>query len=456
VNYFISSTIEWMKRVVTQPRGELTRWQRMARYTYDLVRAGWKQLAQNRAPQMGAALAFRTLFALLPVVVVSTVVVRGFGGPGRFEELVGDVLQAMGANNVQVSFGSDATGAPITLAEWFKDLVKDAEQVNLAALGWIGFAVVIYSAIGLMVTIENSFNTIYGAPQGRSWKWRVFVYWALLSLGPILIGVAFFLEKRLGAFIDSVETWRWLLTVMKVCWGFVFAWLFVFVVYQTVPSIRIQPRSALIGAFIAALFLTIGKQSLGFYLTKAVSIQSLYGSLGLVPLFMFWVYLMWLAVLFGAEISAMLHQLGSRPLEEIKQQRPPTGVVDPASVLNVVQVAAEDFAAGQPSVPQRVSETTCIPEPTVRLMLDRLVEGGFLHRLDREDGGVALARPAQQISADQLMEIGFRLVDEAGVGRRPVLMDRLREAQRAIAAKLTLAAVASSPSGLPSRSHDPS
>ena len=76
IGRLIKSLAAWLRRVVTRPREELSRWQKAARFAYDLFRYGGRQLRQDRAPQMAAALAFRTLFALIPVLVVGMVVVN--------------------------------------------------------------------------------------------------------------------------------------------------------------------------------------------------------------------------------------------------------------------------------------------------------------------------------------------------------------------------------------------
>ncbi len=75
-------------------------------------------------------------------------------------------------------------------------------------------------------------------------------------------------------------------------------------------------------------------------------------------------------------------------------------------------------------------------------MLQHLVEAGILHRLDRPDVAVALARSPQEVGADQLIEIGFRMVDEGSVGRRPALLHQLREVQKSLAGQVTLATLA--------------
>ena len=80
-----------------------------------------------------------------------------------------------------------------------------------------------------------------------------------------------------------------------------------------------------------------------------------------------------------------------------------------------------------------------IPGHTLDKMLDRLVEDGLIHRLDRDDSSYSLAKPPENISAEQVIELGFSLVDEAAGGRQSALLERLRAAQRSLAAQATLA-----------------
>jgi DNA-binding IscR family transcriptional regulator len=126
-----------------------------------------------------------------------------------------------------------------------------------------------------------------------------------------------------------------------------------------------------------------------------------------------------------------------------------TGVIDPASVLVVMREIATRFARSQTTTVQQVAEHAGIPEGIVQRMVARLIERGCLHRLDQEDGAVALARPAEAITGDQLMEIAFEVVDDAGGADQPALLRRLREAQRRLAAETTLADLVSPPPGSP-------
>ena len=432
----IQPWIDWLKHVVTEPRDELNRWQSAVRFAYELGVHGWKALNRDDAPQMASALAFRTLFALLPVVVVSTVVVRAVRGEDGFSELVNRVIDAFALRSVPF-------GEHDSLGSWLASLVRGASGLNLAALGWIGLAVVVYSAIGLLVTIENGFNKIYGAPEGRSWVRRIPTYWLLLTMSPVFIGITLIINNRFSGWIDNVhlaEAWRWVLTAMKYIWGFVVSWLFMFGVYKLVPYTKVANRAALAGGFIASVLLTIGRGSLNAYFQNAVSLESLYGSLGAIPLFMFWVYLMWLAVLFGLEVAATIQTvtMQGRDLQEMEQKRPQNGLVDPASVVSVMELITERFAQSQPATTREIADETLITEGIVCQIIDRLHRAGLVHRLERQESSVSLARPPEQIPAESLIDIGYSLVDEGGSGKQSAFVQRLRDAQRRLARHATL------------------
>lgn len=258
-----------------------------------------------------------------------------------------------------------------------------------------------------------------------------------------------YMGTTLDAFSTRQGGWWSLFRAAPVIWNYLTLWLVTFALYKLIPNTNVTLRPALFGAFLAAVLLELGRHTLGAYFAKAVSFGQLYGSLGLIPVFMFWVYLMWLVVLFGLEVSATLQMLGGRRLEEIEAAKRETGLVDPASVLTIMQVIAERFDTSQPTTARQIADETSLPESTVVRMLERFVSAGFLHWLDRDETAVTLAQPPDQVSADALIEIGYQMVDEGIGGRRSAIVQRLREAQRNLAGQVTLAALAASAAAVP-------
>jgi membrane protein len=439
----IQPVLDWLKRAVTRPREELTEWQTRARFAYDLGRYGVQQLKEDRAAHMAAALAFRTLFALLPVLVVSSVIFKGLRGVDRLKELVGDLIAGLGLDQVTVIPaevpGEEAPEA-VSLGAWLEQIVVQVGDLNLETLGWIGLAVMVYAAVAMMVTIENCFNAIYRAPEGRSWLRRLPTYWTVLTLGPLTIGLIFFFDNNVEEMIKATAVWPWVVTVLKSVWGIAVLWLFMLGVYMLIPHTQVAWKPAMIGAGVAAVLLQIGKVGLVAYISNALTLSYLYGTVGLVPILMLWVYVMWLCILFGLEVSATLQSLGGRrQLEETDRKRRRTGIVEPASILLVMEVIAERFQQSQPVAIRIIAEETSLPEPAVTMMIDRLTSAGLVHRLDRDDASVTLGCPPEQISADKLIEIGFSMVDESIGGRKSMILQKLRDVQKGIASEVTLA-----------------
>jgi membrane protein len=295
----IQPVIDWLKRVVTEPRTELTRWQRAVRFMIDLSHAGVRQLRTDQAPQMAGALAFRTLFSLLPVLVVATVLVKAMMGPDQFQTTLTDAAgwtaEQLGIQHFELE-ASDGTTELVQVELWLRDtIIVPAMKIEWRALGAIGVAVVIYAAIGLMVTIEKSFNAVLRAPEGRSWLWRITVYWTVLTVSPLAIAMLIAIDRWFDGMIkdlagaEGTAGWQWLLGTSNVVWSFGAIWLFMTAVYKLVPNTTVRLRAALTGAFVAAILLEIGRRTMGAYIGRPLTVNLLYGSLGLIPLFMFWV-----------------------------------------------------------------------------------------------------------------------------------------------------------------------
>ncbi|MFO1093951.1 MAG: YihY/virulence factor BrkB family protein [Planctomycetaceae bacterium] len=304
VRKHLQRALHWIGHVIRQPWEELNRWQRAARFAYDLSRHGAVQLREDRAPQMAAALAFQTLFALVPVLVVVMFVVQAFTTGDEFARLVHQMLEWGGLSDVSVTLpaGVDAETHETSLQTWLAGLIGDAANTNLQWVGWIGFAVIVYSAISMLVTIETSFNTVYRAPAGRPWSRRVPLYWFLITISPAAIYATAMAHRFVAEWAGTFDQVPWFVPLSHVAWSLSIGWLFWFVVYSLVPNTTVSWQSSAIGALVCALLLEVAKRSLGAYLSNAFSINHLYGSLGTVPLFMFWVYLMWLFILFGLEV----------------------------------------------------------------------------------------------------------------------------------------------------------
>ncbi len=303
----IHSILKRLRTAIADPVEELNRWERVVQYTWHIVRQGAKQLSQDRASMMAASLTYRTLFGLLPVTVVGAGVARAIMGIERFQEFLKETIDVLGLNHVQIDVTND--GGTVTLGSWLADIVSSGMNVNIAALTWVGLLILIYSAIALLVDIETCFNGICREKRGRSWLRRLPLYWFVLTFGPVLLAIAFWTDGQVDSFFTSYIALDWVHWIVARGWDFALGWLGLLFLYRMVPTAKVDFRPAMIGAFIATILLLLGKGSLGLYFSHAMSLRHMYGSLGLVPVFMFWLYLMWLIILLGLQVSAILQQV---------------------------------------------------------------------------------------------------------------------------------------------------
>ncbi len=440
-----------LKRIgqaLSRPDEELGRWQRAAKFAARLGRHGARQLVRDRAPQMAAALAYRTLFSIVPLLVVTLVVFRQVLGPQAFREPLTRLLDTAGLSDLALSGEVDPSGAEpgeaATVGEWIERLVVRIGDLNFGAIGAVCAVILIYAAISLLMQIEQSFNLIVAAPTRRRLVARLTSYWTLLTLGPVAIAVSIWISERFRAIVSDMGG-SGVLSLLGVGATFALSWLLLLLAYSVVPNSRVRLRPALIGAFVAAALWEVGKFGFGQYVQMATGFARFYGSLGLLPLFLLWVYLTWLIILFGLEVAYALQTVGSSAevFEARERRRARVGALtDPSAPLMVMAAVAERFTAGKRCSADEAADRSGLPEPVAERLLESLVERGLLHRVEaslHEGESYTLARPPEAITAQELLRAGAELSGADVTESAWPILRRLREAQANAAEGLTLA-----------------
>ncbi len=422
----------WLKRLLTTPTAELTRWQYAARFFLELCRHGAQQLREHRATQMAAALAFRTIFGLIPVFVIATLLFRAYGGA----TLVSDFTEKM----LLAAHLSDVAGPQegVTLGEWARDAINHVNaNISARTIGVVGALVLAWAAIGLLTTIERCFNTICQARQHRSLQRRVPLYWMTVTIGPALLYFSFVFQGRFVAWVESAGIAGPFVGFVGGVTAFVATWLFLLALYELIPHTRVKLSAALVGSLLGAVFWTVATEAFNAYLGWSFRKESsaftlLYSSLGLIPLFMFWIYFLWVIVLYGLELTSLLQFVGNRLDGAMPHRAELPPLTDPAGIVPVVQVVADRFAKGLTTTRDTIVEETQVPERAVALMLDALTSKGVLHRVEDDDAqAYALSRPTDSISTAALLRIAQELLhaDESSDDPGWAWVRRFHEAQ---------------------------
>lgn len=245
-----------------------------------------RRFVNDGCQHSAAALTYMTLFALVPLLTVLFTVlslVPSFAG-------LSDQIEQVILDNM----------LPNTGAEIFAYLREFSSQAR--RLSGPGIILLIVTAYLMLVNIEKVFNRIWETPGRRTGISSFLVYWAVLSLGPLLLGAGLMINTYLvslqfltenqdfsGYIYALLEYLPWLMTALAFT-----------LLYKAVPNRQVYFKNAIIGGLVATLVFEAAKALFGFIVSNS-SFKSVYGAFSIVPLFLLWTYLSWMIILAGAE-----------------------------------------------------------------------------------------------------------------------------------------------------------
>ncbi|MGQ0547890.1 MAG: YihY family inner membrane protein [Betaproteobacteria bacterium] len=344
------------------------RWRRFA----DFVAAVSARFTEERGLQVAASLTYTTLLSLVPLFTVALAVSTAFPA---FDETV-DALQLFVFEN----FLPDARGVD-TIAEQIASFTQNAGR--LTAIGIAFFAV---TAVLLIRTIDEALNGIFRVQRPRPVLQRVLIYWAVLTLGPALVG------GSLSATSFAVaESFGWLQldiladAILRVL-PFAFTCVALTLLYAVVPYRRVPWRHALAGAILAGIAFELAKRGFAQYLVRFPTYTLIYGAFATIPIFLVWMYLSWVVVLAGAALTAML------PAYYIDERKPLAGS-DFVDALAVLSALAQAHADGRILTLRRLTAQLRLMPHRCEQVLERSRVLGWTARTEK-DGWVLTRDPA--------------------------------------------------------------
>jgi membrane protein len=427
----LTSYLEWL---VTHPTAELSRAQRSLRYVVNLVRHCSRELGANDAPQMAAALTYRTIFGLVPLLMVSMLAFRLFGDM----ETAARHLQraAYAFFNYQVDpHRPEAAAFKEALDERLLAIMRSVSELSFEAIGAVGALLLIWAALGLLVSLENAVNRIYSAPRGRPWGARIGIYWTVLTLGPVLLLVVLYAAEFWLSRAEALPVLGPFFALLAEFGSLFGSFMALAVLYKMMPNTHVRWRPSLVGAFVAAGLAEASKWAFGLYVSEALPYMKLYGAIGLVPLFLLWLYLGWLIVLFGLELAFTLQAMRGRVFER-RARRGQLVTADPQWLVPVTAAIARRARNGQPVTRQELAEDVDLRLEAVAELVACLEAEGLVHQVTRRgaEAGVTLALPPEKVPLARLIEIasrstlGSRMHDGPGWDTLAAMLDEARAA----------------------------
>ena len=442
-------------RLASNPGGELGRGAGLVHYQIKLWTYCLRRLRDNNAMAMSAALSFRTIFAMVPSLVLVILMLSSLGQKERAEKYLHDYISRSGITVIKMKAEPAATapaedetapaqaattasapasapaGDVLSVEGKLNEVIKLVEEkVTLGRLGPIGLALLIWTALTLMTTVERSLNRIFRAPGGRSVGRRTLLYWSALTLGPIALiaalAAAEYVSRYANQLIGGYYWLKWLLIPLGLLQPIVVGIILFAGAYALIPNTKVRLRAAFTGAVVAFPGWLVAMWGFGLYVTHVVGRDPLYGSLGLLPLFLFWLNTSWLVFLFGAEIAHTSGELAQSGMQlDDEQSDPRDAMVSPWDMLAAALAVAGPYAAGQGPVSQSdIVARLRIKPRSVRLLLEDLVERKLICPVEQADtDGYVPGRPIEQIRVEDVIELADPRDEAQAIKARPYEKD---------------------------------
>jgi membrane protein len=267
-----------------------------------------------------------------------------------------------------------------------------------ARLTALGIAFLAVTAVMLMLTIDRALNRIFRVSRPRPLVQQLLMYWAVLTLGPVLIGASismtsYVVSASLGLTKGLPFVGEVLLRVMPV----LFTASAITLVYLIVPNRRVKLRHALIGGFLAGIAFELMQHGFAYYITRFPTYRLVYGAFAAIPIFLVWLYVSWVVVLFGATLTAMIP--GYRVVAERRGR--PAGQQFHEALELLARLAGAQRAGCVLPVSLIAAETRLSPDQCERL-LERMEHRGWVARAAGE--GWLLARDARQLQLEEIFK----------------------------------------------------
>lgn len=382
----------------------------------DLFRFAIRRLDEERLPQVAGSLTFTTVLALVPLLTIALAIFTTF-----------PIFNTMRAS-LDAYFIQNLMPKSIS-STIFDNLAQFASKAS--RMSAVGGVALLFTAVATMATVEHAFNQIWRVNKSRPLLQRVVIYWTILTLGPLMIGVSMTATSLL------FTATSWLGTNLPFLSAFLYTLLSVgmttaalSLMYLTIPNRFVERRDALTGGFVAGVAFEIAKRIFALYIAKFPSYTVIYGTLAAIPIFLIWIYVSWFITLIGAVIVAAL------PV--IKYERwwytatPGGAFVDAMAILEVL-VDARNGQGSAAVDPETLRTRTRLGFDESETLLQAMLDAGWVGRVHNEgktrtqwgkrvseglDSWTLIANPAQLIVADVYRLFVFNTRGNPGLARQ--------------------------------------
>ena len=341
----------------------------------ELIRAVARHFVEDDCSSVAKALTYQTPFALVPTIALAYMVLTAFDA---FQGLLQEFEAFVFSNIVPESVG--------VVQSYLTQFSEQAKQLSIPGAVILGA-----SAIWMLFTVEQSFNTIWRVERARRGLQRLLTYWAILTLAPLLIAATlgvttYILSLPLISDVSDSPITLWALPVILNCGMLTTA-------FCLIPNTKVLVKHALFGGLLASLLAEVAKWVFSS-LIMAAPFQVIYGAFATLPILLLWIYLSWAIVLVGAELTRTL-AYGEMPRSQ--------GTSPLFRYLGTLLIVDECFdqGLGREGIRSALAERYELSLEQITSDIAHLKSAGFV--MEDANRGVVLAKSLEQITLRSLM-----------------------------------------------------
>jgi membrane protein len=353
-----------------------------------------ERFSRDRCTETAASLTFTTLLSLVPLMTIALTMFSAFP---VFEDFSIHIKIYLLENLMP-----DTAGVVIT--RYMQQFTDSATRLTTVGIGFLGL-----TAMMMMLTIDRTFNVIWRVKRPRPLVNRLVIYWAVLTLAPLLVGASLSLTSWLVGLsmgyakhipVFGIETLK-ILPVLLTLLAFA-------LMFRLIPNRYVPHRHALIGAFVAAVLFETMNRIFGYYVSHFPTYKLVYGAFASVPIFLMWIYLSWLTILLGAEITASLSHWRTPAMQQ------PSSAIRLLDALRILKVMLSGFEQGKVSTFPEMSRSLRIGYDELETILDRLASADMVRKAEGQ--GWLLMRDGNRIHAKELLNLFVLEIDSLPAG----------------------------------------
>jgi membrane protein len=429
-----------LKEFLSTPTTQLGKAGRFAVFQIKLWSHCIRLLKKNNAGRQAAALSYHTVFGIVPLAIVTLLIFQLFPAYSNIGEKVKKFVydQANLSAFESPATGTEDTQETITLTEHLDEIVgKFFTGVNKGSITIFSVVIVIWAALSLLSTIERTFNNIWHVPRGRNFLNRIINYWAILTLGPLLLGLGMYASAQYATWLQKTLLTHIAPTVVS----YIVAIVAFFFLYFVLPNTKVQAKAAIWGAAVAALVWIVAKSLFGYSITELKLYSTVYGVMALVPMTVLWIYITWLTVLFGLQLTFTTQHLRSLDAAEIAgaQKTEEYFIANDLTVIKIVREIAVAFMKNQAPVPPEViCSKLDMPAEFGDKILGHLVNSGLIAKTSEPTVGFLPVKDPANIRLSDIAEAVAAAGFAQSTTDQPQTLAQINQSQRNALAQYSL------------------